>query len=169
MWEESEKALAKGCYEKAESYAEMAAWLAGDGEAEEKKEELEKKAGERKRILRWKRMGIMALLFIWGLVLSAGWYNYRLVEMEKNYERKMAAFREQLAHAQALLREEEMGFVYYRIKKGDTLYGLAYSFYGDSSRWREICRVNPGIDPFLMQPGQVIKIPHLTDDGKKKE
>jgi nucleoid-associated protein YgaU len=47
----------------------------------------------------------------------------------------------------------------YTIKKGDTLYSIARSRYGDGKQWSRIAQANPGIDPQKLAVGQVITIP----------
>lgn len=49
----------------------------------------------------------------------------------------------------------------YTVQKGDTLGGIAASFYGNSSAWRRIHQANPDIieNPNLIFPGEIIVIP----------
>ncbi len=47
----------------------------------------------------------------------------------------------------------------YTVKKGDTLYGIAKSQYGDGKQWNKIVNANPGLDPAKLKVGQTIQIP----------
>ena len=47
----------------------------------------------------------------------------------------------------------------YTIMVGDTLHGIAFKIYRDGSRWRDIAKANPGLDPRRLYSGQVIKLP----------
>ncbi len=60
----------------------------------------------------------------------------------------------------------------YTVKKGDTISQIAKSYYGFSSKpcWKLIQEANKDIikDVNLIKPGQVIKIPVLPEELKKK-
>jgi nucleoid-associated protein YgaU len=45
------------------------------------------------------------------------------------------------------------------VEKGQNLYRIAELCYGDSSRWREIARANDIGEPFVIRPGQVLRVP----------
>jgi len=47
----------------------------------------------------------------------------------------------------------------YTIRKDDTLWSIAVRYLGDGQRWRDIVKVNPGLDPKKVKAGQVIKLP----------
>lgn len=47
----------------------------------------------------------------------------------------------------------------YTIKKGDTLYSIARSHYGDGKQWKKIVDANPGLDPAKLKVGQTIELP----------
>ena len=51
------------------------------------------------------------------------------------------------------------GVVRYRIKKGDTLAGIAKASLGDANRWKEIEAANPGLNPRRLKEGSEIVIP----------
>ena len=47
----------------------------------------------------------------------------------------------------------------YIVKKGDTLYGIARSHYGDGKKWQQIASANPGLSPSSLKVGQTITLP----------
>ena len=47
----------------------------------------------------------------------------------------------------------------YTIKKGDTLWAIAASHYGDGKKWHEIADANPGLSPSSLRVGQTITLP----------
>jgi nucleoid-associated protein YgaU len=47
----------------------------------------------------------------------------------------------------------------YEVRAKDTLSSIAKRELGSSALWREIKKLNPGIDPRKMQPGMKIKVP----------
>jgi 5'-nucleotidase/UDP-sugar diphosphatase len=47
----------------------------------------------------------------------------------------------------------------YTVKKGDTLWQIAASHYGDGKKWREIASANPGLTPSALRVGQTIELP----------
>ncbi len=54
----------------------------------------------------------------------------------------------------------------YTIQKGDTLWGLAYMYLGDSHKWRKIYSYNIetlGMDPDLIFEGTTIIPKHMSD------
>ena len=53
----------------------------------------------------------------------------------------------------------QAGSLTYRIKRGDTLEGLAKSRLGDSRRVREIKKLNPTVDPTRLRVGQIVYLP----------
>lgn len=60
--------------------------------------------------------------------------------------------------------EENYEPVFYTIKKGDTLWGIAQDFYKDGSKYPLIVEANIEVikDPDLIYPGQAIRIPELV-------
>ena len=60
----------------------------------------------------------------------------------------------------------------HEVKRGEFLWSLSERYLGDGSRWREIARANPGIDPDELSVGQHLRIPappstHAEDRDKK--
>ncbi len=49
--------------------------------------------------------------------------------------------------------------VSYKVKKGDTLYRIARTEYGDGKKWTLIASANPGVSPQSLKAGQMIVIP----------
>jgi len=47
----------------------------------------------------------------------------------------------------------------YKVKKGDTLFHIAKTEYGDGKKWTVIASANPGISPQTLKPGQTLFIP----------
>ena len=47
----------------------------------------------------------------------------------------------------------------YTVKKGDTLYGIARTHYGDGKQWQKIASANPGLSPTSLKVGQTITLP----------
>jgi 5'-nucleotidase len=47
----------------------------------------------------------------------------------------------------------------YHVQKGDTLFGIARSRYGDGKRWQQIASANPGLTPTTLQAGATIVVP----------
>jgi 5'-nucleotidase len=47
----------------------------------------------------------------------------------------------------------------YTVKRGDTLWKIASSHYGDGKKWREIADANPGLTPSALRVGQTISLP----------
>ena len=47
----------------------------------------------------------------------------------------------------------------YKVQKGDTLWKIASSQYGDGKQWQKICSANPGLTPETLKAGQTITIP----------
>ena len=47
----------------------------------------------------------------------------------------------------------------YTVKKGDTLYGIARSKYGDGKQYTKIVAANPGVSPQSLKVGQTLVIP----------
>jgi 5'-nucleotidase len=47
----------------------------------------------------------------------------------------------------------------YTVKKGDTLYSIARSRYGDGKQWQKIASANPGVRPETLKVGQTITLP----------
>ena len=47
----------------------------------------------------------------------------------------------------------------YTIRKGDTLYSIARTHYGNGKDWQRIASANPGLDPTKLRVGQSIVIP----------
>jgi nucleoid-associated protein YgaU len=53
----------------------------------------------------------------------------------------------------------------YVIKEGDLLATVAKQELGASSRWPEILKLNPGLEPERLRPGMKIKLPGKAADG----
>jgi LysM repeat protein len=49
----------------------------------------------------------------------------------------------------------------YVVKRGDTLSGIAFAVYHDSSQWRAIAANNQIQDPRTLAPGRVLQLPNL--------
>jgi 5'-nucleotidase / UDP-sugar diphosphatase len=47
----------------------------------------------------------------------------------------------------------------YTVRKGDTLWKIAESQYGNGNKWQRIASANPGLSPETLQAGQRIKLP----------
>jgi 5'-nucleotidase len=47
----------------------------------------------------------------------------------------------------------------YTVKRGDTLWKIASTHYGDGKKWREIADANPGLTPSALRVGQTISLP----------
>ena len=47
----------------------------------------------------------------------------------------------------------------YTVKKGDTLYRIAKSKYGDGKQWQRIAAANPGVSPSSLHVGQKLLMP----------
>jgi hypothetical protein len=47
----------------------------------------------------------------------------------------------------------------YTVKAGDSLYRIATAELGDATRWREIAELNAIRDPYVLQVGQVLRLP----------
>jgi 5'-nucleotidase len=47
----------------------------------------------------------------------------------------------------------------YTVKKGDTLYSIAKSHYGNGNQYTKIVAANPGLSPTRLKAGQTITIP----------
>lgn len=45
------------------------------------------------------------------------------------------------------------------VKKGDSLYEIADDNLGDGTRWQELARLNDIEPPYLIRPGQVLRLP----------
>lgn len=48
---------------------------------------------------------------------------------------------------------------WYRVQKGDSLYKIAQEQLGDGARFREIIKLNPDVNPQLLRPGQILRMP----------
>jgi 5'-nucleotidase len=47
----------------------------------------------------------------------------------------------------------------YTVQRGDTLWRIATSQYGDGKQWQKIAAANPGVTPQSLKVGQVLTIP----------
>lgn len=47
----------------------------------------------------------------------------------------------------------------YLVRKGDTLFRIAKTHYGDGNRWQQIAMLNPGLTPATLQAGATIVVP----------
>ncbi len=50
----------------------------------------------------------------------------------------------------------------YTIAAGDSLSRIAGRLYNDAQQWSSIAKLNPGLDPHRLHPGQVIKLPRAV-------
>ena len=60
------------------------------------------------------------------------------------------------SHGSAKVRLASGG---YKVKKGDTLFGIARNKYGDGKKWMQIASANPGLSPQTLKIGQTIVLP----------
>jgi proteasome lid subunit RPN8/RPN11 len=83
-------------------------------------------------------------------------------------ERQRAELQADLAAARAALQKERRraeaaarhpAFARYRVRRGDTLWQLAGSFYGNPAAWPRIARANGILLPRHIEVGQVLRIP----------
>ena len=49
----------------------------------------------------------------------------------------------------------------YTVKKGDTLFHIAKTAYGDGKKWTLIASANPGLTPQTLKTGQTLVIPKI--------
>ena len=47
----------------------------------------------------------------------------------------------------------------YTVKKGDTLFTIAKTAYGNGNQWQRIAQANPGLSPSTLKAGKTIVIP----------
>jgi 5'-nucleotidase len=47
----------------------------------------------------------------------------------------------------------------YLVQKGDTLFRIAKTHYGDGNRWQQIASANPGLTPTSLKAGATIVVP----------
>jgi 5'-nucleotidase / UDP-sugar diphosphatase len=47
----------------------------------------------------------------------------------------------------------------YTVKRGDTLYHIALTHYGNGNQWQRIVQANPGISPTHLRVGQTLILP----------
>ena len=47
----------------------------------------------------------------------------------------------------------------YTVQKGDTLWNIAATNYGDGKQWQRIASANPGLSPTTLKVGQTITLP----------
>ena len=47
----------------------------------------------------------------------------------------------------------------YTVRKGDTLFGIAKTAYGNGNQWQRIASANPGLSPATLKAGQTITLP----------
>ena len=47
----------------------------------------------------------------------------------------------------------------YTVQKGDTLWRIASTSYGDGKQWQRIASANPGLSPSTLKAGQTIVVP----------
>jgi len=89
------------------------------------------------------------------------------IEMAKieQLRKEIAALDAEILKLEAKLKELQAKkvpeFKIYKVKKGDTLWGIARRFYGAGVRWRDIYEANKGLikDPHHILPGWELKIP----------
>jgi nucleoid-associated protein YgaU len=63
------------------------------------------------------------------------------------------------APMQASAAAEVKGSGNYTVKKGDTLFSIAKSRYGNGNQYTKIVAANPGLSPQSLKAGQTINIP----------
>jgi len=51
----------------------------------------------------------------------------------------------------------------YVVQRGDTLTGIAFALFADSSPWRSIAENNNIRDPRRLEPGQILQVPRLVN------
>lgn len=51
----------------------------------------------------------------------------------------------------------------YTVKAGDTVSGIAQELWKDARKWRRIAQANDMLNPRILTPGQVLKIPEIRD------
>ena len=47
----------------------------------------------------------------------------------------------------------------YTVKKGDTLFSISKTAYGNGNQWQRIVSANPGLSPTTLKAGQTIVLP----------
>jgi 5'-nucleotidase len=47
----------------------------------------------------------------------------------------------------------------YKVQRGDTLFRIAKTHYGDGNRWQQIASANPGVTPTTLKAGSTIVVP----------
>jgi 5'-nucleotidase len=47
----------------------------------------------------------------------------------------------------------------YKVQRGDTLFRIAKTHYGDGNRWQQIASANPGVTPATLRAGSTIVVP----------
>ena len=61
--------------------------------------------------------------------------------------------------ARASIASSSAGGNKYTVKKGDSLWCIAVSKYGNGNKWKSIAAANPKMDPNKVRAGQVITLP----------
>jgi LysM repeat protein len=51
----------------------------------------------------------------------------------------------------------------HRVQTGETLDRIAATYYGDSTQWRDIARLNSITDPLDLSPGRLIAVPERSE------
>jgi len=63
------------------------------------------------------------------------------------------------ARAATPRRTASAGGTRYKVKKGESLWSIAQTRYGNGNKWKAIAAANPRIDPNRIQAGQTITLP----------
>jgi 5'-nucleotidase len=70
---------------------------------------------------------------------------------------KRAPAQHQVAHTKT--SSAKATGAHYTVKKGDSLWSIAQSHYGDGNKWKKIAAANPKMDPNKVIVGQTITLP----------
>ena len=73
---------------------------------------------------------------------------------QRQYTRRSSS-----AGARSEVASASSGGTKYKIKKGESLWSIAQSHYGNGNKWKQIAAANPGLNPNKIQAGQTITLP----------
>jgi LysM repeat protein len=54
---------------------------------------------------------------------------------------------------------EEPTYIFHRVMAGETMSTIAQYYTGKQSMWREVANANPGLSPFDLKKGEIVKVP----------